>query len=409
MSEKIAKGSLQLLIANIVMALSSYGALAIIARSITVTDFGNYVFVMTLLVWFELFTSEAFMHPITKAIAQKQIEKYEHLLGAHLKLSFVLTAIFLALPYPLASILSDHSLPALMLFAAFDILPFAMFSREIAILNSQHQFRQRANATVIYGLGKFVFMSLIALTTSNVGLIFLGMAMASTAGFAYARNCRKEINFNSANGESRKKTKATYLLSTIIIASTGIVLNADLWILKSLHHSKEFLGHYGAAHNIVKIMYLATISLFYPLLPTISESGNFLKTLKNNNDVFKVTLLILSGLGFGSLLLSLFPELFLSVLFGQKYSDAADILRLLAPSYAFGIAALMMIQIKYHTGHPSFAAVSSVLCAAGFCVLCILYIKLLQPVMICLAPASIAIILFLLLLACRPFSQKETA
>ena len=111
----------------------------------------------------------------------------------------------------------------------------------------------------------------------------------------------------------------------------AFLTHVDLILVKHFF-SADHAGLYAVASILGKAMLSFPISVALVLLPLVSRK----RTLnENSQETVKHTLLLAGGfLGVGAVLFLLFPGFFLSLLFGARYTEAADLLRL------FGIAIL---------------------------------------------------------------------
>jgi len=132
-----------------------------------------------------------------------------------------------------------------------------------------------------------------------------------------------------SNGKSWKKLADYFVPVSLTRIIDGFIMNVDTLFLK-IWFPLAVVGTYNAAAPIARIPLLAFGALSTVILPEVSA---------NNHDAGKV---LRSSLKFvllfvlpGVLLVSLFPEFFISLFFGSKYAGSAAALQILVFSSLF--------------------------------------------------------------------------
>ena len=135
-SPRVVSGSVQLLLGNAYFAVASYTTLVVIARKVGISAFGQYVVVVSILLWLELVAAEAFKHPLLSEFARGRSAHVKRLLFTQGAVVLLISLLLIASAPLLAGILGDKTLAWLLCIAAIDILPYSLYVSFMTLLNA---------------------------------------------------------------------------------------------------------------------------------------------------------------------------------------------------------------------------------------------------------------------------------
>jgi len=216
-----------------------------------------------------------------------------------------------------------------------------------SFLNGWHKFGQSNLSTLANGVFKFI----LGIFFMSVGYGVLGGLLGITFGllvhiiiniFFIAYNFSKDRTdknkiVNIKIDSYRIKYLISYTYPIIMgIGAINILSNADLLIAKH-HFNSMDAGKYGALFILSKIIFFAVSSLAAIVVPIVVAEKDFQKKKLYFLWIMGVNFIIA---GLGVLFFYLFPNLVISILFGEKYLDISSYL------FKFGLLAMLLSMLN---------------------------------------------------------------
>ena len=371
-SPRVVSGSVQLLLGNAYFAVASYTTLVVIARKVGISAFGQYVVVVSILLWLELVAAEAFKHPLLSEFARGRSAHVKRLLFTQGAVVLLISLLLIASAPLLAGILGDKTLAWLLCIAAIDILPYSLYVSFMTLLNAMDRYSAYLSGSLMYATGKVAFMGSAAFFFESVELAILGMAFASAlaalvAGFlcikSGVRNYAPAVQEFPAPKLRQREVSKPYGVALLITAGSGVLLVGDVWVVQASGFGATVVGEYGAVHNLVKLMQIGAGALMWALAPTLARYASFVHAFRAESQFRIVSYLILIGLCGSSVIFVCGAEQLISLFFGSQYRAGATILRVMAPAYAALVLAYVVLQLMYYIGLARHAAAYAI-CAA---------------------------------------------
>ncbi|HMQ68401.1 MAG TPA: oligosaccharide flippase family protein [Ignavibacteria bacterium] len=307
-----------------VSRLIGFLTLPIITRALGPEGYGLYSYLFVILSYFGFFVDFGYLSYGTNKLCEKVDSKL--IIGKIISLQ-ILTLIFTYTVLFIAGYFIFDSEKYLMLL----IFSFTFITQTFAI-----RYYYLANNKLYYNsiselAGQLIYAGLIFLVFINYSsvtllIVFSVIQSAVTALFLFIPYIRKNhirINLNlKYNLKTLKEAyklglanKAEGITSSFIILSAGIILN------------EQAVGYYNASNKIYLILLTVVQGLSYTLMPVL------LKSVKKNDarNVNKLSLIFYLYLFTGiilSILTYIFSDTIISVMFGEKFSESAMILKM---------------------------------------------------------------------------------
>lgn len=329
-NDKFLRNNATLFCGSLVVAVLNYLYHPILARMMSIEEFGEVQTLLSLFVQLAIFIGIFKVITVNIVSNQKTKEDSREIILMLYKLAFCVTLILSGLV-----IISSLFLQSFFHFNSFypfiglAIILFFGFSisfRE-AILQGRHKFKALSINQIILSSGKLIFATiLVYLGWSSFGAIF-GIVIAQSIAFFYVLSKTKPLfDFSGWNikidwRKMKKELKFGSLILTVSLCVT-FLYTADIIIIKH-YFSDETAGLYSGIAIIARVIFFITGSIVGVLLPSVKlrdDNGN-------NSKILKKSLFLIFGLG-GTVLLvfSLFPEFIINIMIGDRYLVYAHLL-----------------------------------------------------------------------------------
>ncbi|MCB0728308.1 MAG: oligosaccharide flippase family protein [Ignavibacteriae bacterium] len=307
-----------------VSRLIGFLTLPIITRALGPEGYGLYSYLFVILSYFGFFVDFGYLSYGTNKLCEKVDSKL--IIGKIISLQ-ILTLIFTySVLFIAGYFIFDSDKYLLLLIFSFTFITQTFAIRYYYLANNKLYYNSISELA-----GQLIYAALIFLVFMNYSsvtllIIFSVIQATVTSLFLFIPYIRKNhIRINLNLKENLKTLKEAYKLglankaegitSSFIILSAGIILN------------EQAVGYYNASNKIYLILLTVVQGLSYTLMPVL------LKSVKKNEErnVNKLSLIFYMYLFTGiilSLLTYFFSDTIISVMFGEKFSESAMILKL---------------------------------------------------------------------------------
>lgn len=344
----LTKVWLKLLASHLYFALASYVTISIIAHNLGVESFGYYCFFLSLLFWLELVSAEAFRHPIFRACLVK--EHLSQILRKQLLLILFLLVLLSLFASQLTLFFNLPGKELLIWIIALDLAPFGLYVSAVSILNAKERYRYKLILVNIYTTCKLIFMSSAALWFERLEYVLLGMVVASSVACAFAfKLCFSKIDDNDfyATAIEKSRVELKYFYSLFLVLACGLYQVIDLWFLQKNVALSQSLGYYGAAHSLVKVLHLISMSVLLLIFPRLVNTEG-ISLFSGDMQTRMLFFILISSTFVVSIALILFSQSIVRYLFGANYQEASDLLLYLSPSTFLLVFYLSCAQLLFH-------------------------------------------------------------
>lgn len=329
----VARNTVWLLAAQGVTRGVSYGYTIVLARVLGVSDFGEYVFLVTFVTYFGLIADFGLSRLVTRDLARRP-DRAERYVGNTLALKFGLS--FLAYGLAVAAIaVSDPGSErlALMAIVGLSLLPGPILSTADAVFTAREEmgvaaFAQIVATFAVAALGVAALVAgwelwgvVIAFSAANVVPVAVLIAMMRRRGLSL--RLRFETEFW---GEALRGSAAYAGLAAL----SAIYVRVDTLMLTWMKDT-EATGVYNAAYRLSEVFAILPSVMTVALFPSLSRLH--LESKEQLRRAYRATLVLMAiaGAAVGAFLILAASPL-IDVLYGAEFEDSVIPLQILAAS-----------------------------------------------------------------------------
>lgn len=256
----LAKGTMYILIAQLVFMASGYVIHFGLGRMLGPELYGVYGVMLSLITITTIMLTAGIPQAVSKYVSEGK--NPEDVRKSALRIQIVFAGIFfiayLLLADYIAQGLNDSSLVWLVRLTSVVLIPYAFYSIYQGYLNGLKRFGTQAKLTILYSIAKVMGVFAFVLIGLKVSGAIIGFAMAPLiAGLTAFIIFRK----GSKNTFESKKIISFAMPLAIIALATTAITSIDILAVKAFTTSIE-IGYYAAASVISKvILVLAAVSI----------------------------------------------------------------------------------------------------------------------------------------------------
>jgi O-antigen/teichoic acid export membrane protein len=336
MSRNLVKSTLILIISQGIFFGFGYLLHFILARFLGPSPYGNYVFVMALLIWFEISLSSAIPMAVKKYTAENE-SNAPGVLQTGLRLQLALGVLFMILMVLMAPLFSkifgDKNLSGLIIIAALDIPLYSLYFIFVGSINGGGRYVRLALLLSTYAGGKFVFSFFMVYWIGLKGA-FIGNALASLIGSALGvMFCRQMLKIQSVFPVA-KILKFSYPIIFFALAS-HLLLNMDLFFIKLLIKKNLEIGFYSMAVILSRAPFLILLALVAILFPSLARSIHEKKDKLSVHYARQANRLYALIIFPFLIMILVYSEIVISLLFSNRFLPGAAVLRILTIAFLF--------------------------------------------------------------------------
>lgn len=348
MGTSVGKGTMYLMIAQIVFLISGYVIHLGLGRYLGPSEYGIFSVVISLITVIDLILISGLSQAISKYIAED-----ERLAGTIKNKALKLQAIAVIITFFLyirsarfiADILNDQSLIPYLKLSSLMIPVCAFSSIYVGCLNGLRYFKEQAISNIVRSVTKVAGVFVFVLIGWSISGAILGYICSIIAGWALAKHYLR-IGYYDSSFKTIKLIK--FAVPVLLISvGTSLLMNIDIFSVKSIIAENEKVGFYNAASMISRLPYFVLFALSYTLLPAVSKSTsarNKEQTKRYIRYSMRYMMSILLPIIF---LISGTSDGLISLLYSSRYIDGASSLSILA--FGFGFLTLFMILVTVIT------------------------------------------------------------
>lgn len=346
---KLTKASGLMFVATIGGGLLGYVFQILMGRMLSVADYGLFIAMMALLVVVAVPLSTLTMLVSRRASeyrAKQQPEKTAAMFWwvNGRVLSSALIVLLLTLPF--SSFLRDYAhLETLTSIWIFLLVAVAMLFGpvNIAFLQAQQNFRWIAFASV--GLHGFKILFCVVLVFAGLKLFgaLMGVLMASMAIWLMTFLPLRSVVARPINETRPERYFSIKNAAPVLVANLAFAVMTQLDLLLVNHYfDAQHAGVYAAAAILGKaVMYLPG-AIIIAMFPMVAENES---NSRSSAHLFINAIVLTVGFsGLGALIYFLFSEEIITLLYGQKYPGAAELLKY----YGFAMLPMSIIMVAEH-------------------------------------------------------------
>lgn len=347
MDSRTSRGTIYLLVASAVFFISGYAIHLALGRYLGPEEYGAFGVTLTLMTTVNLLVGSGIPQAASKFIAEGK-NKVGSIAPASLRIQ-LLFAILVFLLYVssagiIANILGNPSLSKYIRLSALAVPFYALCSLYCdGYLNGLRMFAKQSLASVANSLSKVSLAIGLAFIGLKVNGAILAYVIAAIIGWLVAWRCMGHID--RQEGGFRWTSLMRFAIPTsLFFMITSLIMSIDLLTVKAISNNSHDAGFYTAATNIARLPYYLSGALALALLPSISmstSSENHSLTKSYISQSLRYMLIILVP---STLLISATSSSLVSLLYSQRYAEAAAPLSILI----FGLALFSIFFVLSH-------------------------------------------------------------
>lgn len=274
-SQGVIKGTIYLLIAQIIFLLSGYIVHIGIGRFLGPSIYGIYSVAISVATVFNLFLTTGLPQSVTKYISEDTSQS-KAVLRTSLLISVLASTVFSATILigadGIAEILNDPSLAEYFRLTSLMILAYGPLTIIMAYFNGVKDYRTQALLLSLFYILKPIFIfSLVFIGLSIWGAVF-GFAVAPVIPLLIGLGLVGSDLYKGGEGFPAKKIISFALPVIVLSAAINLILNLDLFFIKSILIDNSIAGFYSAASMIGKVPYMLMAAVTAALFPAVSAS-----------------------------------------------------------------------------------------------------------------------------------------
>lgn len=322
----------------------------LLARALTVADYGLFRYLISLASMHSLlFTGVPVALTKFLGYSKKNSQNISKYFTNTLSLSGILFIILVIAIF----LLEEHPvLLTMFLFAAYVDSVYIGFTRGLLNIKKLAGFKFVQNLTQLFLLG----LSIIMYSQINFlyAIIFYSLAGLTTVIIFELMNRQIELNFNKVSLKTIKKL--TLYAIPVTLGSVGwiILFSINTIYLKNFY-STELVGQYSVGETLVQIFSFLPGAIATILLPKVASLKNIKKIVKPLILAVSLTLIVSFAM---LVLLLLFKETIITLIFTDKYVTAAAIIAPLAIGQIFISFHQLFASIFQGANKPSIPSIT---------------------------------------------------
>ena len=344
--QKIAKGTGIIFTGTIIGMLLAFVSRVIIIRYITQSEYGIFSLALVLLNIFAMISTLGLQSGVTRQIAffrgKKDSEKVSGIVKSSIQIALVASIFFSFFLFFLADIISVKAFHSPELSTPLKIFAIAIpFSVLIVIFTSIFRGFDRVEPNVYFQniLRNVLLLPLLGIVIlfglSFLGLLYAYLASTALTCIAFAAYAAKKLPIpvkgeKNANADSVNKELLFFSLPLLAISILGMIMHWTDTLMLGYFKTPDVVGLYNAALPLVNLIPVVLTSMNFLYVPIASQlySQNLIGEMRSNYAILTKWMFALTLPLF--LIIFLFPETVLNILFGARYIQAGMTLQILA-------------------------------------------------------------------------------
>ena len=344
--QKIAKGTGIIFTGTIIGMLLAFVSRVIIVRYITQSEYGIYSLALVLMSIFAMISTLGLQSGIPRQIAyfrgKKDSEKVSGIVKSSIQIALVASIFFSFFLFFLSDIISVKAFHSPELSTPLKIFAIAIpFSVLIVIFTSIFRGFDRVEPHVYFQniLRNVLLLPLLGIVIlfglSFIGVVYAYLASIALTCIAFAVYAAKKLPVSvrgekNTNADSLRKELLLFSLPLLAVSILGMIMTWTDTLMLGYFKTPDVVGLYNAALPLANLIPVVLTSMKFLYVPIASQlySQNLIAEMRRNYAILTKWMFSLTLPLF--LIIFLFPETVLNILFGSRYIQAGTALQILA-------------------------------------------------------------------------------
>jgi O-antigen/teichoic acid export membrane protein len=362
--KKALRGISIVFVITIFASIAAYLFRLVLARNLTVAEYGLFYAFYAFFSIFMIFTDLGLMQAVSKHIVDFKIEKRKRDIKSIIVYSFyfqtavsiiISIILFILSPYLLPKIFHITDTTSFIIMSLWFItVPITMFFTNLFLgfqkpaLNSSMELLRQISAIAFTLLFLYLHIGRIspflAYLSMNITLLVVYFPFIK---IIFPEFFKIKTKFDPILFKKIFK----YGFYIAITSMIGLVLTQTDTLMLTYFKGLESVGIYQAALPIATLVTYFIPVLFAVAYPMISELYKKKKKSTLNQGIVLIQKYFFIASALITIILFLFPELLINILFGQKYLGAVTVLKVLSVAMLFSTITSINNMITSATGH----------------------------------------------------------
>jgi len=350
------RGTIYLTISQVVFLITGFILHPYLGRKLGPELYGIFGVISALIMINDLTLMRGIYETITKFVAERE-DVAKTIIKGMLKMmalgSLIIGTICYIFAEQIASLMNDPELASYIKLFSFTIPLTGLSMVFLGALNGLRQFGKQALISIIFNMVRFISVIILVFLGFSIKGAIVGLIISDLFRLVMAKWLCKPRADTVHDFDYRKMLRFAFHLM-IIALITSLIMNIDLLAVKIFLKDNLQAGIYTAAITIAKIPPFLIMPISLITLPSISKSmseGNQALSEKQINQSLRLLLMIVLPL---SLIIIATSEHCISLLYGNKYVQAAGPLRILIIGGIFLSIKALMQNVIVGMGRPRY-------------------------------------------------------
>jgi O-antigen/teichoic acid export membrane protein len=272
MRNHVAKGTIFITTANVALVLLGCVTHMVLARTLTVLEYGQFGVIMSLIGFAQVPLMAAVPKSLSRFIADGNWDLgvlYRRALHLQAALAAVMAVAMTGAARPLAHVLSDPALTSHLRFATMTLIAYALYSCIMGMLNGHRLFLTQALIILLVGILRLGAVSTLVGCGYGLrgGILGYVIAFAIPGAFVFIPLRRKMSGEFITHGRFMR-----FSIPLLLFSVCGLLLiSMDLYFVKALLEPSK-AGIYASASMISRLPNFVFIGFSATLLPSLSRA-----------------------------------------------------------------------------------------------------------------------------------------
>jgi stage V sporulation protein B len=359
MKKIMGKGTMYLTVAGVFVLALNYFLHIFLARSLGPELYGVFGILMSLYMINGTFLSSGIYKAVSRFVADSKTNLNSVIKSSfklQLIISIIFTLFYIVFARSIAILLGDTSLTYYIVFVGLTIIPFTLLSLYWnGYLNGLRMFKKQAFMSFSHALLKAVFTVFFITIGFKIYGVLGGYLLAIIISLLMGRSFLKSAHRRINRGGREISIKQFFNFALPIIISSlflSLIRNINVLFVKSFLSENILAGFYTAAVTLSNIPLMIFTSLFFTLMPSISNA-----IARNNMLLIKryisqsLRYLIMLVFPIATIVAGTATNLIL-LIYPKEFSPAGSVLSLLIFSSTFLITFSILSAIIVGSGSP---------------------------------------------------------
>jgi stage V sporulation protein B len=358
----VIRGAFYLIIVQLGFLVSGYVIHIGLARALGPDSYGVYSIIISIATIFNLF----FITGIPQAVARYSAEDRTHAVDVlrsalilSLLISIVISIILILCSPAMADLLHDDSLTAYIQVISLMLIIYGPFTIIVGYYNGLQDYRTQSLLSTSYNIIKPVLIFILVFSGFSLWGAVLGFVLSPVIPLILGLFVIGVYPILSAHTFSFRKIIVFSFPIMVLSAIINLILNLDLFFIKSVLVDNQIAGYYSAASQLSRIAYFIVCGISSAIFPAIAACMLNLEKIRDYlSESLRYTLLLIIPF---TVFCAMTATPLISLIYSPQYAPGGGPLEILFFGMGFFGLFFILVTIISGSNHPYLAMVLSLL------------------------------------------------